>query len=81
MSAAFTVPPPAFELLCECEQLDCVQRIEVPPDVYERARMVLDRYVIAPGHEVGDDRIVAAERAYTVVVSRPIARPQLRRIA
>jgi hypothetical protein len=40
-----------IELICECAHKECLQRIEVPTSVFERARHEHGRFVVAPGHD------------------------------
>jgi hypothetical protein len=52
ISNAFGFKNGSFELICECAREECLQRIEVPAPVYERARKEPGRFLVAPGHEL-----------------------------
>lgn len=41
-----------LELFCECGSVDCMAKIRVPADSYERVRAVSERFLIAPGHDI-----------------------------
>lgn len=66
----------AFEIVCECGDLSCVQQILIAEDEYERVRDDPTLFVLYPGHEnaiveavVEDDR----RAAYLVVRKHPRA--------
>jgi len=54
------------QLLCECGDAACVERVEVPPHVFEEVREVDGRFVVAPAH-TASGRVVAETRDYAVV--------------
>jgi hypothetical protein len=66
--------PASYILLCECERADCLQRLEVPADVYAAMRTDWDRFVVLAGHEDDDVERVVASDGYSVVRVRPAAR-------
>ena len=72
VNASFGVVPTTFEVICECERGDCLERLEVPSAVYDEIRSELDRFVVAPGHE-GEERVVAEDAAYRIVALPPAA--------
>lgn len=41
-----------LELICECGEVGCVERVEVPADEYERLHAG-GRRIVAPGHASG----------------------------
>lgn len=61
---------PAFAVLCECGDPDCVNHIDVPRDAYEEVRSTPSRFVLATGHENGRDRVVGRYDGYVVVEKR-----------
>ncbi|MDQ2911197.1 MAG: hypothetical protein M3R39_09315 [Actinomycetota bacterium] len=66
VNEAFGLGPSSYELVCECAHCDCMQRLQIPGEVYEKVRATADRYLVAPGHERGD-RIVTGAGDYSVV--------------
>jgi hypothetical protein len=40
-----------LHLVCECDRLDCSDRLDVPLEVYEITRQDSARFLIRPGHE------------------------------
>lgn len=40
-----------LSLVCECDQLQCTEPIQIAVDGYERIRAHPDRFLVLPGHE------------------------------
>lgn len=60
-----------LELLCECGDEDCNQRVEVAPTVYASVRSDDSAFLVAAGHEQpGDDSVTSEGPTYRVVVTR-----------
>jgi hypothetical protein len=66
VNAAFGLGPSSYELVCECAHGNCMKRLEIPGEVYEKIRATADRYLVAAGHE-RDDRVVAGADEYRVI--------------
>jgi hypothetical protein len=67
ISESFGIDHGTYEVLCECGEGGCVQRLEVPVAVFTELRHD-HRFVVAPGHaRPGRDHVVAATAAYAVV--------------
>jgi hypothetical protein len=59
---------PEAELMCECADPDCAERIEVPLQEYDRVREDGTRFVIDPDHvEPTVEKIVQRRRGYAIV--------------
>jgi hypothetical protein len=59
---------PRIELVCECGNLDCLERLELTRTTYEQVRSDPRRFVVAPGHEdTRIERVVARLAGYVVV--------------
>jgi hypothetical protein len=59
-----------YQLFCECQR-GCLERIDVPAEVYARAREA-DRFIVAEGHEQpAGEQVVAEGPSYLVVESEP----------
>jgi hypothetical protein len=66
--------PTSYILLCECERAECLQRLEVPAELYAEVRSNSDRFLVIEGHEDGDgeiERVVAGD-GYCVVRVRTV---------
>ena len=59
---------PRIDFLCECGDLDCLERLSLTRTTYEQVRSDPRRFVVAPGHEDTDiARVVARREGYVVV--------------
>ena len=57
-----------IEFVCECGDLDCLERLELTRAAYEKVRSDPKRFVVAAGHEKAEiERVVAREEGYFVV--------------
>jgi hypothetical protein len=67
----------SLRIVCECRSIDCAQQVDVPTAVFDAISPAGDRFVVAPGHESTQDRVVAAETAYAVVIEHANPLPTL----
>jgi hypothetical protein len=59
---------PRIDFVCECGDLDCLERLALTRTTYEQVRSDPRRFVVAPGHEnVEVERVVARLKEYVVV--------------
>jgi hypothetical protein len=60
---------PAEEVLviCECSDDRCIERIRLPPGVYEAVREHPRRFVVVPGHDDDFERVVDRFDGYAIV--------------
>lgn len=57
-----------LDLVCECGDASCVQRITMTHDAYERLRSDAHLFAVHPGHEQEDvDRVVDRQQGYHIV--------------
>jgi hypothetical protein len=57
-----------WEIVCECAELTCVERLVVAPADYERVRRRAELFIVAPSHVMADYELVLEEHdGYTVV--------------
>ena len=56
-----------YDVLCECGDPECTERVTVPGDVYDVVRADILHFLVAPGHELPDEQIIAQETSYRVV--------------
>ncbi|MDX6413383.1 MAG: hypothetical protein QOH23_793 [Gaiellaceae bacterium] len=74
VNEAFSLGPATYELVCECDTCDCMTRMDVPREVYEKVRVSPDRFLVVAGHEHAD-RLVAGSDAYSVVAAAAAVEP------
>jgi hypothetical protein len=56
------------EFVCECSDVGCADRLDVPLDEYERVRAEPTQFLLAPGHEAMHvERVVRRRSHYWVV--------------
>ena len=64
----FGVYDEPLDLLCECGDGDCVERIRMPVAEYRELRSDATRFAVLPGHVIPDvESIVARREGYDVV--------------
>lgn len=57
-----------LDLVCECGNRQCAERIAVKRDLYERVRADPLLFFVVPGHELPDvEEVVAAEAGVNIV--------------
>jgi hypothetical protein len=55
-------------VLCECADVDCTDKIQLPLATYEWVRSAPARFIVVPGHQVpSSERIVEDKVSYLVV--------------
>jgi hypothetical protein len=57
------------EIVCECGDRTCIERIILPLDQYETARADPTQYVVAPGHDDPSDieRVASRGDGYAII--------------
>jgi hypothetical protein len=53
--------------LCECEDERCTTVVLLAAAEYEDVRSVSRRFLVAPGHEDGDARVIGRNDGFTVI--------------
>lgn len=56
----FGVGSPVIEVLCECRDAACMERVPLSPEAYERLRAAPGRFVVIPEHESSATAATAA---------------------
>jgi hypothetical protein len=57
-----------LDVVCECGDLRCTDRIEVPISAYEDVRRESQLFIVIPGHEIpSTEEVVQRTRRYNVV--------------
>lgn len=62
----------AYEFVCECADIDCFARFELPLEDYRRVREAGERFLVVPGHERPEVEEVV-ERVDGIAVAQPRA--------
>ena len=62
----------SMDIVCECEDLACAERLDVTIDAYEDVRASPLLFFVTPGHERKDiERVVKTTESYYVVSKNP----------
>jgi hypothetical protein len=60
-----------FEIYCECANLDCIERLVVTVDEYQRAREDTTQFLVKPGHAAVEvEAVVHSTDRYEIVRKR-----------
>jgi hypothetical protein len=63
--------PEALDLVCECRDATCVQRIEMTRAEYEAVRAADAQFALYPGHaDLEIERIISSHEGYEVVAKQ-----------
>ena len=63
--------PEALDLVCECRNATCVQRIEMTRAEYEALRAVDTHFAVYPGHADPEiERVISSHKGYEVVAKQ-----------
>lgn len=69
-----------LDLICECGDANCVERISMPASAYETLRGEPKHFAVYPGHDRPTvERVVAKGKGYEVIEKRPGAPAELAR--
>jgi hypothetical protein len=61
-----------LHIVCECDRIECAERISVDPNVYEETRSDSTLFFVRPGHEDGAvEDVVDTGGGYLIVRKRP----------
>jgi hypothetical protein len=68
LAQRFELNEEPFDLVCECGDADCVQRISMTRAEYEKLRSDPHLFAVHPGHEYPDvEEIVERRKGYDIV--------------
>jgi len=70
LNATFGVEEEHVDFVCECERLDCTERMSMSVAEYERIRGDARRFAVRPGHDVPQVERVVEENERFVVVEK-----------
>ena len=72
LNEPFATVTDVFSIVCECGNINCLERIEVDVASYEATRAESARFLILPGHEIPDaENVVERGNGYNVVEKHP----------
>ena len=61
-----------LRLVCECDRIDCSERVEIAVDLYERTRSDSALFFVRPGHEDSSvESVVDSGGGYLIVRKHP----------
>jgi hypothetical protein len=68
LAETFEIQTQPLDLICECGDPDCVERISMTPKAYEEIRSDAHLFAVYPGHEADDvEKIVSKRKGYDIV--------------
>jgi hypothetical protein len=68
LAETFALQSDVLDLVCECGDADCAQRITMTQSEYEHVRAESDRFAVFPGHEIPDvESVVDRRKGYHIV--------------
>jgi hypothetical protein len=76
LADTFDLTSEPLDLVCECGNASCVERITMTRAEYEELRMNPHHFAVHPGHEYPDVETVVAERKGYYVVSKNEGAPE-----
>jgi hypothetical protein len=63
--------PEALDLVCECRNATCVQRIEMTRAEYEALRALDTQFAVYPGHADPEiERVISSHKGYEIVAKQ-----------
>jgi hypothetical protein len=68
LAETFDLKTQSLDLICECGDAACVERISMTPGEYEQIRSEAHQFAVHPGHEYADiESVVARLNGYDIV--------------
>ncbi len=65
------VEPSGPQLHCECARTDCTERVRVPREICDHVLAEVGTFIVAPGHELGDEQVLVGGATFCLVVPPP----------
>jgi hypothetical protein len=60
-----------FQIVCECDRVECNERLQIAQDAYRAARRDARVFLVAPGHKDAEvERVIERTEHYWVVQKR-----------
>lgn len=76
LAETFNLGTQPLDLICECGDASCVDRIQLTHADYEQLRSDPHQFAVAPGHDIPDVETVVARSAGYHVVAKHEGQPQ-----
>jgi hypothetical protein len=70
LSERFSLRADVLELVCECGNASCAERLPISHDEYRSVRADSRRFVVVPGHEMEDTEFIVDEKGEYFVVQK-----------
>jgi hypothetical protein len=68
LAESFNIQAEPFDLVCECGEASCIERVSMTRAEYEQLRSESHQFAVFPGHEEPDvERVIAKRKGYDVV--------------
>ena len=68
LNERFELEPQSLDLICECDDTNCADRISMPAADYEQVRADSRQFAIVPGHsDATVEIVIAREKDYHLV--------------
>jgi hypothetical protein len=68
LTETFDLKGESLDLVCECGDAKCVQRITMTHEEYEQVRSEVHQFAVHAGHEIPDvEEVVARRKGYDIV--------------
>jgi hypothetical protein len=68
LAQRFELGSAPLDLICECGDASCHERITMSPGEYEELRSDAQQFAVHPGHEIPDvESVVARKKGYDIV--------------
>ncbi len=68
LAETFELKTEPLDLVCECSNANCVQRITMTASEYEQLRSDAHQFAVYPGHEDRDvERVIGRRKGYDIV--------------
>lgn len=68
LAERFDLASEPLDLVCECGDANCVQRISMTREEYEQLRSESHQFAVFPGHEIPDvESVVDQRKGYDIV--------------
>jgi hypothetical protein len=77
LAETFQLGSQSLDLVCECGDASCVQRISMTHAEYEQLRSEPHQFAVYPGHEAPDIEEVVERREGYVIVRKDEGAPEL----
>jgi hypothetical protein len=71
VNARFGASEGMYLALCECERAGCTAHVEVSAAVHAEICADPGRFIVAPGHEVATETVLAEASTYSIVAPLP----------